>query len=956
MAKGFYIHKNVAITVVLLGGTAVATIIALSVILSHERSKNQVKPTMNDTTPSTLMPSTPTPSNEPWDRYRLPDSLLPEYYNVTLWPRLHVDEHGMYIFTGNSTVVFRCVKETDLVLIHSNKLNFTTYSGHHAILSAVDGPSPPAIKTTWLQVRTQYLVVQLNGNLVPGKSYQLFTEFRGELADDLKGFYRSEYYQGSELKIIAATHMQPTDARRVFPCFDEPSMKAVFHVSLIHEPGTVAISNGMEIDTVNVTMNGFGVFQTTFQPTKRMSTYLLAFVACDCSHMRTDERNKVTIRVWARREFITEGSADYAFKVTGPLLELFETFYNWSYPLMKYDQIALPPSSAGPMENWGLVTYSEAAILYHPERSSNKDKERAATILAHELAHMWFGNLVTIKWWSDLWLNEGFATYMSCLGTSKVEPSWNLEDLMVLDAVLDVFVDDSLPSSHPLSTPEEEISSPEEINALFDSITYSKGGLVLRMLSDFLPDSVFTRGLAAYLKQFAYSNAGYSDLWKHLQGALDQTKGANLPAAVHDIMNRWILQMGYPVVTIDSRTGDISQKHFLLDPESVPHRTSPFNYEWIVPIKWMKNGVPQSQHWLMNKTAQHEAMRTEGAEWLLANINMSGYYRVNYDLGNWERLLIQLKTNHQIIPVINRAQILNDAFNLARAKMINVTLALRSTQYLSKETKYLPWEMAIDNLDHFFLMFDRSDVFAPMQTYLRKQVEPLFRYFKTITSNWTQLPSGHTDQYNQVNAISLACRVEVSECQRLVLGWYKQWMRLPDSNPIPPNLRWTVFCHAIEAGGEEEWLFGWDMLQNFSSQEMVHALSCTKEPRLLERYLKYSLDPKHWRLDASTTIGYVATNVAGQALAWDFLRSNWRHMVNLYGKEAESLSEVIRKVTKRFSTEQELKQLQQFKDDPSVTESESAAAALQRAAKRTTANIQWVADNADDVLKWFSSA
>ncbi|KAJ8335470.1 hypothetical protein SKAU_G00388120 [Synaphobranchus kaupii] len=548
MGKGFYISKTLGVVGVILGAGALATIIALSVVYSQEKSKNEVKPTDGE-----VVTTTPTPSNDPWDQYRLPDTLRPEYYHLTLWPRLHMDQNGMYIFTGISSVVFTCVKETDLILIHANKLNFTAIDGHLARLIAVDGVTVPTVEATWLQVETQYLVIQLSGVLTVGGSYLLDTEFQGELANDLRGFYRSEYVEDGVKKVVATTQMQPTDARKAFPCFDEPAMKAVFLITLIHEPGTVALSNGMDEETINTTIDGVAVTWTRFEPTERMSTYLLAFIISDFTYISSAEEG-VLIRIWARRKAIGEGQGEYALEVTGPILKFFENYYNATYPLSKSDQIALPDFNAGAMENWGLITYRETALLYDQTRSSNGDKETIATIISHELAHMWFGNLVTMNWWNDLWLNEGFATYVSYLGANDAEPEWGVKDLMVLYDVHGVFAVDALASSHPLSSKEDEINKPEQINELFDSITYSKGASVLRMLSNFLSEPVFTQGLQA----------------------VNSTPSLDLPRSVNDIMNRWILQMGFPVVTIDTSTGELSQKHFLLDPESVVDRPSEF--------------------------------------------------------------------------------------------------------------------------------------------------------------------------------------------------------------------------------------------------------------------------------------------------------------------------------------------------------------------------------------------
>uniref|UniRef100_A0A671SFS0 Aminopeptidase n=1 Tax=Sinocyclocheilus anshuiensis TaxID=1608454 RepID=A0A671SFS0_9TELE len=959
MGKGYYISKHLATAAMVLAAIALVTIIALSVVYNREKSKNAAKFTNATTSPVTPTPKT---SNEPWDKYRLPDTLSPEYYNVTLWPRLVKNVNGMYIFTGISGVMFTCVKKTDLILIHSNKLNLTLFKGHHAKLMGQSGVTAPAIKTTWFQTEKQYLVIQLEGKLKPGKSYWLYTEFTGELADDLEGFYRSEYMEDGEKKIIAITQMQATYARKAFPCFDEPGMKAVFHITLIHDLETTALSNSQEIK--NVIIDETAVTRTIFGPTKKMSTYLVAFVVSDFKYIITVYENYLfglsKVRIWARKKAIEDGQGDYALKITQPILEFFEKYYNTSYPLSKSDQIALPDFNSGAMENWGLVTYRETALLYDPRTSANGNKQRIATVVSHELAHMWFGNLVTLKWWNDLWLNEGFASYVEYLGADYAEPNWNMKDQTILYDLQRAFAVDSLTSSHPLSQKKEEVNTPSEISEMFNTISYSKGAAVLKMLSEFLTEPVFAKGLGNYLKQFAFGSSVHSDLWDHLQKAVDQTPGVKLPYSVHEIMNRWILQMGFPVITVDTRTGNVSQKHFLLEPDAVVDRKSEYNYEWFVPIKWMKKHQVQDQLWLLQKSALHKPMKVSKNEWVLANLHVSGYFRVNYDLGNWERLLSQLKSDHQVIPVVNRAQILDDAFNLARASIINITLALRTTKYLLHEREYIPWEAALRNLNYFFQLFDRSEVYGAMQAYLKKQVKPLFEYFGIISSNWTTVASGHTDQFTQIIALSLACSTGVEGCRELTRSWFKKWMQNPHNNTIHPNLRSTVYCDAIAAGGTEEWNFGWQMFQKATvaaeAVKLRSALACTKVPWLLNRYLEYTMNPEKIRKqDATSTIGYIASNIIGQPLAWDFVRANWDYFFKLYGTGSFTFSRLISDVTYRFCTPFELSQLKRFQKDNAETGFGSGTQALQQAIEKTTAKIKWLAENKEPVLQWFLS-
>uniref|UniRef100_A0A8C2Z1S0 Aminopeptidase n=1 Tax=Cyclopterus lumpus TaxID=8103 RepID=A0A8C2Z1S0_CYCLU len=944
MGKGFYIGKAVGIVGIILCAGALATIIALSVVYSQEKTKsnNQVSPTAGGTTANP--PVTPSPSNEPWDKYRLPKTLVPDHYNVTLWPRLTLNTTtGLYIFTGESSVEFKCAEETDLILIHSNKLNYTKLENDHlARLTSVNsGDKAPSIKYSWLQGVTQYLVLQLNGKLVKDHRYHLDTEFTGELADDLGGFYRSEYQEDGITKVVATTQMQPTDARKAFPCFDEPAMKAIFYITLIHNHGTVALSNGEVKGKLHCNNNwtGSGAVHSSLILNRQM-VY----------------QNFLEIRIFAKKSAIAAGQGEYALNKTGPILKFFERYYNSRYPLPKSDQIALPDFNAGAMENWGLITYRETALLYDEKFSSNSNKQRIATIIAHELAHMWFGNLVTVKWWNDLWLNEGFASYVEYLGAHEAEPDWNVKDLIVLSDVHRVFAVDALASSHPLSSREEDIQKPAQISELFDAISYSKGASVLRMLSDFLTEEAFTEGLQTYLKRFAFGNAVYTDLWDHLQMAVI-AHGINLPDTVKNIMNTWVLQMGFPVVTINTTTGVVSQEHFLLDPDSEVTAVSPFNYEWIVPIKWMKTGFIQEPQWLRTTIIEMKAPLTD---WVLANLDVVGYYRVNYDQGNWNRLVDHLKNNHKLIPVINRAQLVDDAFNLARAKIIPTELALDTTKYLNQERDYMPWESALSNLDFFYLMFDRSEVYGPMQNYLRNQVTPLFDYYKNMTDDWSKVPDGHMDQYNQVNAISMACRTDLEECLLLSKTWFNQW-RTTSENKIHPNLRSTVYCNAIAAGGAQEWEFAWTEFQNttiaIEADKLRFSLACTKQPWLLNRYLEYTLIPGMIRKqDATSTIVYIANNVVGQSLAWDFVRARWSYIFTEYGGGSFSFSNLINGVTQRFSTEFELQQLEKFKAENSEIGFGSGTLAVDQSIERTISNIKWLTENKENVLNWFNTA
>ncbi|KAM8974074.1 aminopeptidase N-like isoform 3-T3 [Pelodytes ibericus] len=987
MAKGFYVSKLIAVVGILLSVAAVATIIALAVVFSEEKAKNQSltnppgattagatttrgtthNPSSTTTAGGTThnpssIPTThtipTTPSNDPWNKYRLPKTLKPYHYDVELRPVLEKNAQGLYVFYGKSTAYFTCVEATNLVIIHSNKLNFTTPT--KAVLRDSNTNDLPVSKVEEVLL-TNYLVLHVVNSLEVGKNYSVHTDYIGELADDLAGFYRSEYVEDGETKIIATTQMQAPDARKAFPCFDEPAMKATFKITLIHKPNYVALSNMNSISKWLCFLDGETWTVTEFATTLKMSTYLVAFIVSQFEATGDPGSSTTTgVQIWGRKKAIKdEKQGEYALNITKPILDFFEEYYQVPYPLPKSDQVALPDFSAGAMENWGLVTYRETALLFDEKVSSIGNKERVLTVVAHELAHQWFGNLVTVRWWNDLWLNEGFASYVEYLGADKAEPTWNIKDLIVLYDIHRVMAVDALASSHPLTSKEEEVNSPSQISELFDSIAYSKGASVIRMLSSFLTEEVFVEGLAAYLKDFAYDSTVYSDLWAHLQVAANAHPSLVLPNTVAKIMDTWVLQMGFPVVKIDTGSGQVVQKHFLLDPESIVTRPSDFDYKWIVPISYLKSGVSWN-YWLEGETAALDNFKTTGNEWLLANINVTGYFRVNYDDANWDKLIIQLEADHSVIPVINRAQIIDDAFNLARAKHIQTTRALDTTKYISKDVEYMPWQATLSSLSFFNLMFDRTEVYGLMKEYMRGKVTPLFEHFQIVTSNFTIRPESLTDQYSEIISISNACGNGVPWCLKLASELFSDW-RTTGVNGIHPNLRSSIYCTAVAQGGEEEWNFMWneftksDIAQE--SDKLRAALACTKEPWILNRLLEYSLDSsKIRRQDTVSTISNVCNNVIGQGLSWDFVRAKWRTLFSQFGTSSFSFGGLIERVSRRFSTEFELQQLEQFKLAHQDIGFGTATRALEQAIEKTKANIKWVNENKEPVLKWFQDA
>uniref|UniRef100_A0A3B4UQW0 Aminopeptidase n=1 Tax=Seriola dumerili TaxID=41447 RepID=A0A3B4UQW0_SERDU len=907
MPKQIHISQAIAATFVVLTVSAIAGLVTMIIMYQSELS------TMNPTPPPTI-PSTTT---APPPVMRLPKNLIPESYEVVLWPHLYTQitevinvtsPNQTMLFTGNSTVNFHCVQRTSTIYLHSMDLNVSD-----AKVKDRDKNLNIAVTSMYYhEDQSDFLVVELNSALMAEGNYSLFLSFNGEISEALDGLYVSSYMEVLTVficiyRFLAATNIEPTLARRVFPCFDEPEMKAVFYVTIIHRQHTVALGNAdickkkLIIKKTVIIHDGWEY--TRFNPTPRMSTYLFAFTVseddfiCALSTFFHD----ILIQTFARPEAIKAKHVDYAANITGKILTFYEKLFGIDYTQQKLDQIALPDLNPAAMENWGLITYQEGGLLYEEGVSSFLHKEVIATLIAHELAHQWFGNLVTMKWWNEIWLNEGFATYMSYFAVDHVEPSFNVKDTFVLSDLHTAFEEDALASSHPLNPPPQDIQTTFEIIEMFDPITYSKGAIVLRMLADVVDERVFNKGIRVS-KNFS----------SHFGLAVTEDGGHT---EVAKVMDTWTNQIGYPVITINTTNGEIYQKRFLFNDTSESRFV--LNLWWEVPIRVMSNTTGTQLAWLRTPEIMDKFLSKHGG-WILANVNCTGYYRVNYNPENWDALLTQLETNPHRIPLMNRGQLVDDAFNLARAKLLNVALALNSTRFLRSEKAYLPWESAVRNLKYFVLMFDRTEVYGPMQAYLREQVRELYG-----NMNFTGGFSG--------------------------LGGKKSQTKTTQTNTIHPNLRSVIYCQAVAYGGKAEWEFAWKKYQSSSDisekEQLRKALSCTKTIWLLNRYLEYTLDPEKIRLmDVASTINYISENVAGQALAWNFVRGHWEYV------SQGDAAMVIEGVTSRFSTQFELEELERFATDYALG---SATRAVYRAIEQTQVNIEWVGENKDVILEWF---
>ena len=602
-----------------------------------------------------------TSSNE----WKLPTTVRPTLYTLTLEPDL-----DSFTFDGSETIAIQVDEPTSDIRMNSAEIAIRS-----ATLTLPDGSErqPDSIS---FDEEKETVSFDFTDAIPPGTAH-LTIEFTGELNDKLRGFYRSSYTDAEgDQRWMATTQFESTDARRAFPCWDEPAVKAAFDITLVVPSELEAVSN---TEPVSITDTGDGKKIVHYAQTPVMSTYLLAFIVGDLACVQDRTRDGVLMRVWATRG--NEAKGQFALETSMALLDYFHDYFGVPYPLSKLDHIAIPDFAAGAMENWGAITYREVALLVDPVESSAGTREIVAAIISHEMAHQWFGDLVTMEWWDDLWLNESFASWMGDKAVDYLHPEWEMWTQFLTHDTGSALNLDGLRNSHPI---EQPVNNPAEIGELFDAISYSKGGSVLRMLEHYLGEDAFRAGLRIYIQRHQYANARTRDLWNALGEASGQP--------VAEIMDSWTSQTGYPVLDVSvNRSGDsievgLSQSRFLYD-EILDQDEEPDGTIWKAPVTARTASNAEPARALM-ETADfgltlQPASYGSGDEWIKVNPDQSGFFRVQYPDEEIERLKAPIAS--LTLPARDRLGLQSDAYALAKAGRIPASAYLNLVEAYSNE-------------------------------------------------------------------------------------------------------------------------------------------------------------------------------------------------------------------------------------------------------------------------------
>ncbi|XP_077988211.1 aminopeptidase N-like [Glandiceps talaboti] len=904
----------------------------------------------------------PTPIEVPSDKEefegRTPDTLIPYHYVVWLQPYIdeQLDGDKFMDLDGVTSVYVECVKTTNEIKIHHK---FMTIHKYEVYALGDDGQDVKQIEVTGHEIDTKYewFVMHTGDDLEADKKYRLVFEHVGTVNQtDNRGVYYATYVENNQNKSYVATQFQAVRARRAFPCFDEPSLKATFNTTLVFRPHRIALSNTEIIQntTYDDPHTGDTWNVSVFDTTELMSTYLNAYTIGDWECIEDTTRNGIKFRVWSQPSLLH--TAEYGLDIGMEQLSSFEELWNISYPLPKMDMVALPVFGPGAMENWGLILYREVYLLYDPGNHTPSRKKGVAAVVAHELIHQWFGNWVTCAWWSDLWLNEGFATYFELYGLDMVEEGFDTWDQFFLkDATHRAFSSDQRGTSHPVVM---DVGFESEI--AFDTITYQKGGSLIMLMDGFLGEDLMFEGFRFYLRRHAYQPVVTDNLWDALTETYEVIMGQSMTQSIgydmKDIMDTWTLQMGFPVVTLTRTATNLitaTQEHFLLDPNDEPQDTHfpDLGYVWHVPLTFTHEGDqnvndPQSV-WLHKTSAEIPLEGATNLHWYVANINQTAYIRVNYDVENWRKLAKQLQTDHKVLPARNRAHLVDDALHLGQAHHLDHVIAFEAMEYLYNDDEYMPWQAFVNAQYYTKYMLWRQSSYGMLEKYIRHLIQPNYN-----TVGWDFDYSEDVDYYRRLDTLRTACDYNHDECVSNATSQYAAWMADPDNNQIEENMRSNVYCTSIRHGSDVEWQFAYERqkVDNSEGGRLRSAMGCSRTPWTLQRYMEEALVGEDFL--APTTIEYVRDNSGlGFSLAWDFTLQNFDSLKESLQNAAY---DIVWAFASKMNTERDLKQLTDFgakyHDMPGTV-----ANSFYKALETVETNIQWIDRNMGDIRSFLEA-
>ncbi len=778
---------------------------------------------------------------------RLYEQFQPEQYELQLTP----DPVSM-VFNGTATINGRKVgRPSQRLTFHQKGLKITA-----ATIIKRDKKGEQTLTVSRINTQNSLDEVRLHteGMVYPGE-YVVTMQFEGSITRPMNGIYPCFFkHEGKDKKLIA-TQFESHYAREAFPCIDEPEAKATFDLTLTTPAHQTVIAN----TPVKAQTTRGNQWVTSFETTPKMSTYLLAFVFGELGYRETKTKGGVQVRIYATPDNVQ--FTDFALDCAVKTLEFYNEYFGIPYPLAKCDFIALPDFASGAMENWGCITFREQALLVDPKNTSLHLKQWVANVIAHELTHQWFGNLVTMRWWTDLWLNESFASWMSWLAVDHLFPDWQVWRQFIVDEQSLALKLDSLEHTHPI---EMTINHPEEIRTIFDAISYEKGASVLLMLHEYLGATLFRDGLRLYLKRHAYGNTDTLDLWAALEEVSKKP--------VKQFMNAWTAQPGYPLLhaNVAGNTLRLRQERFYLNPEAARQQT-----DWPVPL------LPSIQLPCdsFEKTSQ-TVEATQPLDNLLLNHNRTGFFQTMYDQEHLKRLAASVNAGK--LNELDRLGLLRDAFETAKAGYGPTADALKLLEAYADEASSVVWDVMAASIASIRAVMDDDKVRDGLKPYVRKLASK-----QLARLGWDEQDiDSHFDRLLRPTILGLSSYGEEPSVVQEALRRFRE-MKQPED--IHPDLRGVVYGTVARQGGTTEFDKMLAMHNASSSSEervtLAGALTGFKQPVLIKKALKQVTGRDVRLQDASYWIAYSFMNRHARRLTWDWMVDNWDWLAKNLGSD-----------------------------------------------------------------------
>ncbi|KAI0424924.1 peptidase family M1-domain-containing protein [Xylaria sp. FL1042] len=857
-------------------------------------------------------------------RELLPTNVIPRHYDVTLEP-----DFKKFTFEGKVVIDFDVQEESKSISLHTIEIDI-----HSAHIKSGDTIVTSSSAITYDE-STQVSKIDLKDAVPKGKT-QLEIKFTGQLNDSMAGFYRSTYKKpdGSE-GILATTQMEANDCRRAFPCFDEPLHKANFTITLIADKHLTCLSN-MDVASeaeVLSEMSGTTKKAVKFNQTPLMSTYLVAFIIGELNYIET-KNFRVPIRVYAPASSDIEHGR-FSLELAARTLEYYEKIFGADFPLPKMDMVAIPDFAAGAMENWGLITYRVVDLMLDEKASGAAMKERVAEVVQHELAHQWFGNLVTMDWWEGLWLNEGFATLMSWLSCDHFYPEWKVWENYVADNLQSALGLDSLRSSHPIEVPVKRAS---EVDQIFDAISYSKGSCVLRMISTYLGEDAFLEGVRRYIKKHAYGNTQTDDLWAALEDASGKP--------VREIMSIWTKNVGFPVVQVTEDTAGnsirVKQNRFLRTGDTKPEEDKVL-YPVFLGLR-TKTGIDES----ITLTEREGVFKLPDLDFFKLNANHTSIYRTSYSPERLTKLGQAAKEGK--LTVEDRAGMLADAGALAVSGYQKTSGVLNLLKGFDTEDSFVVWSEIIARVAtvQSAWLFEDQAVKDGLEAFVKELVSE-----RAHKLGWTFTDKdGHIEQQFKgmlFGAAGMAGDKEIIAAAKDMFAKYKDG----DSSAIHPNVRGSVYGMALKYGGKEEYD---DLLKIFTSSTntderntILRCLGRAKDPELIQRTLDLALSNEVKSQDIYLPTSGLRSHAEGVEVLFNWLTEKWPEIYKRLSGNPPILGSMVTICTSSFTKPEQLERVEKFFKD---IDTKSFDQPLAQSKDAIRSKVSWLARDRDDVATW----